>query len=143
MAEPVASANPAFGTARSLAPAAVAAIERLEAQAISSADEATLHLCRLRIRQLFGVAIKASTEQEQKLALWPSSPLFDDVERACLAFTEQFVIDVSGITETETAPLLQHLGPAGLYRFTFALYAIDQIERLRLTLEATIGPTPA
>ena len=31
------------------------------------------------------------------LSLWPSSPQFSDDERACLGFTEQFVIDVAGV----------------------------------------------
>lgn len=126
------------------------AISGLHAASWKSVDPALLQLCRLRLAAMLGddaeftrvpagapvlAAAKVAT-----LAGWPSSPHFTDAERACLAFTEQFVGDVAGLTDADCAPVLAHLGPEGLYAFVTALLALDGHQRLRLALERVFGP---
>ena len=112
-------------------------------------DAELLELCRLRIATLQGDAAElarpapaAALPPEKAAAVreWPSSPLFDARERACLAFTEQFVADVAGVTQADADALLEHLSPAGVRAFVSALLALDQHQRLALGLRTVLAP---
>ncbi len=65
-------------------------------------------------------------------ALAPRSP----VEAACLAFTDEFVIDVANLRDETAAAVREHLGDAGLTDFTRALLVVEQRERLARALQA-------
>ena len=54
-------------------------------------------------------------------------------QRACLAFTEQFVIDVAGLDDATAGAVRDELGEQGLVDFVSALLVIEQRQRLRLT----------
>lgn len=60
------------------------------------------------------------------------------VEQSCLALADQFVADVSGVTEELTEPVRRRLGNGGLYALAVALYVFDARARLRLTLERVL-----
>lgn len=77
------------------------------------------------------------------LSTWTASPLFDEADRACLALAEQFVIDVSAVTDADVEAVLDHLGPAGLYGFVQCLWGGEMTERLRLGLGAVLAGEPA
>ena len=128
-----------FELVHDLAPEAFDALDHLERTIESAADLSMIDLCRVRIRQLLGVPTDAAEAVDEMVRNWPRSSGLNGMERSVLAFTEQFVVDVSSITSAEVAPLLDWLGPAGLYRFTYALSAVDQIERLRISLALVLG----
>ena len=49
---------------------------------------------------------------------------FSDTERTALAFTEQFVLDVSGVTPADRSALEEHLA-ADTGSFVLSLYAVE------------------
>jgi hypothetical protein len=63
---------------------------------------------------------------------WPSSHLFTAMQRACLAFTDQFVTDVALLTDEQAQAVADELGGDGLSSFVDALLVIEQRQRLRL-----------
>ena len=105
-----------------------------------------LELARLRIATLLGangdlarrtaVARDAGVTEAKIDALpsWPSSPLFDARERACLALTEQFAMDASGVTDEQVADVTEHLGADGCYAFVQAVSVLETFQRACLTL---------
>ena len=66
------------------------------------------------------------------IAAWPHDPRFDDADRACLAFTEHYVIDVASVGDDTVAEVRAHLGDSGLAEFVSALLVVEQRMRLRL-----------
>ena len=106
-------------------------------EARAAAAQATpgdlLELCGARIRMLMGRPAQSAGVRISSLASYHSSPLYTETERLALAFTEQYVMDVSAMPDDLVAALQAKLGPAGLYGFALGLYVIDQSERLALT----------
>jgi len=113
----------------------------------ASVDPVLLELCRLRVASLLGCAAEAAARTPaaadagldeaatRELAAWPSSPRFDERQRAVLALCEQFVVDVASVDEALTGPVRAHLGDRGLATLTSALLVIEQRQRLRLAWE--------
>ncbi len=106
----------------------------------AAVDADLLDLCRLRIAMLLGHTdeIVAAPPPDgpdpalvADLAAWPTSPLFDDTQRACLAFTEQFVIDVATLDDALAYAVVDHLG-TDFAAFVNALLVIEQRQRLTL-----------
>ena len=107
-------------------------------------DPVLLELCRLRVAMLLrcdaemnsrtDVATAAGLDEKTIAALadWPISDRFGPRERACLAFAEQFVIDVAGLDTATADGVREGLGDAGLIDFTNALLVIEQRIRRRL-----------
>src|SRR5207253_6239337 len=93
----------------------------------------TLELCRLRMATLLrcepalaerspAAAAAGLTEDHIiRLPSWPTHPAFSDEERACLEFTERFVIDHHSITDAETASVVSALGAPGMVTLATAL----------------------
>src|SRR5262249_6901516 len=75
------------------------------------------------------------------LPAWPKSPLFAERDRACLAFAEQFVLDVSAVSADQRAALSAALG-SGAAGFVQSLYAIDFELRLRAAFRERFGADP-
>lgn len=110
-----------------------------------SVDPVLLELCRLRVAMLLGcapelaartpAAVSAGLDEDTVavLADWPRSARFGQTERACLAFTEQFVIDVAGMDDETASDVRERLGDQGLIDFTSALLVVEQRQRLRQT----------
>lgn len=74
-----------------------------------------------------------------ELPKWPTSPAFNDTERAVLAFTEQFVTDVASLDDDSAANVRKYLGDEGLNDFTKALLVVEQRIRLRLVWGQLLG----
>ncbi len=114
-------------------------------------DPVLLELCRLRVAMLLGcrpelevrtpAAVAAGLDEGAVavLADWPRAERFGPTERACLAFTEQFVIDVAGMDDRTVGSVRQQLGDQGLADFTSALLVIEQRQRLRQTWTRVFG----
>ena len=125
--------------ARQLAAADVAAWKAV--------DPVLLELCRLRVAMLLGceaelqvrtpAATAAGLDEATiaELSRWPTSDRFGSRERACLAFCEQFVIDVANLDDALAAAVAAELGADGLVDFTNALLVVEQRQRLRLAWE--------
>lgn len=88
----------------------------------------TLELCRRRITQILGgdpTATRPTLSDPQNdpaaapaelvslLASWPTSPDFDDTQRACLGVAEQMVLDVQGIDADLANPVVARVGERG------------------------------
>lgn len=129
-----------------LAPEAAGALSELVGAAWDSTDPVLLELARLRIAKLVGHTADLqrssrrareaglSDAKAREVASWPTSPHFTARERACLAFTEQFVIDAGGITDGQVAAVAEHLGAAGCYAFTEAVSVLETFARACLVL---------
>lgn len=133
-------------------PALAAHLADLERAAWSAVDPVLLELCRVRIAMLLGCAEEAQARSDAavaagldevllaELSSWPTSPRFGARERACLAFCEQFVIDVASLDDDMASAVAEHLGPQGLADFTAALLVVEQRQRLRLAWERLLEP---
>jgi alkylhydroperoxidase family enzyme len=116
------------------------------AAAWEETDPVVLELARLRIATLLGAkgelarrtpsARDAGVTEAKIGALpsWPTSPLFDARERACLAFAEQFVMDANGVTDEQVADVTEHLGAGPCYAFVQAVSVLETFQRACLTL---------
>jgi hypothetical protein len=67
-----------------------------------------------------------------ELPNWPASPRFSSAQRACLAFTEQYVVDVASIDDALVTDLSDAVGHDAVTNFVSALLVVEQ--RLRLSL---------
>jgi alkylhydroperoxidase family enzyme len=122
------------------APEASTVIARLMANLWGVTDPARLELVRARISQLLRdesvrPAERVSPEKMAALSQWPTSSLFSDTERAVLGFTEQFIMDVAGVSAKQRNSLGEHLDPAELGGFVTALYLLDYGARTRMAFE--------
>ncbi len=125
-------------------PDVAAALEAAWDAAWSSLDPCLLELCRLEIATILRnpaefesrtpAAISAGFDDRKvaALATWLSSPMITPAERACLAFTDAFVIDVASLPDETAASVREHLGDAGLVDFSSALLVLEQRQRLAL-----------
>jgi hypothetical protein len=98
-----------------------------------------LQLCRARMAMLLGAPVPdapAAAERWAELSGWPTSPLFGDRDRACLALAEQFVIDVTAIQRSDVDRLLAHFTPQQTLAFVSALWFHEAMLRLGLVLGA-------
>ncbi|HEX3980083.1 MAG TPA: hypothetical protein VHW93_02615, partial [Acidimicrobiales bacterium] len=135
-----------------LAPDVAVAFDGLDRSAWAAAPRPLLTLVDSRIGQLLGDATDGRNgdgpeaalpdDERAQLARWPTSPLFSPVDRACLGFTEQFVIDVAGVTAALRAEVAERLGPGPLLDFVVALFALDYGRRVRMTLDRLFPDWP-
>lgn len=118
------------------------------AAAVAAVDPRLLELCAQRIAQLLGSpggdtpeVVDAATLEA--LAQWPSSDRFSATDRACLAFTEQFVIDVATLDDATAFAVVEVLGEAGFATFVNALLVVEQRQRLHLVWSRLFDEVPA
>jgi alkylhydroperoxidase family enzyme len=126
---------PMTAGATKLRPAAFAALDEAYAAAVAACPPGLLDLCGRRVRMLLGAPPGDGGDDPKTAALadYAASPLFSDLERSALEFTEQYVLDVAAMPDDLVEALSRQLGPAGLYGFVMGLYVVDQRERLRLS----------
>jgi alkylhydroperoxidase family enzyme len=135
-----------------LCPEAFEALSDTVAAAWEDTDPAVLELARLRIAKLLGNSAELEqrsaravecglTEQKvAQVAEWPTSSRFSPAERACLALTEQFVLDANGVTDEQVAAVTEHLGGPGCYAFVSAISVLETFQRACLTLGIRTSP---
>jgi alkylhydroperoxidase family enzyme len=103
------------------------------------------NLVRLRVAML----LSCDTELDDldlvaQLPMWPSSSAFTARERACLAYTEQFIIDVASMPDHLVNDATTELGDKSnettveLIDFTHALLVIEQRQRLTLAWDRVL-----
>lgn len=132
------STEDTFRTVLGRQPDILAALTALDEAAWVVVDADLLDLCRVRIAMLLGHddgldAPCLDAELLAELPQWPTSPRFSVAQRACLAFTEQFVIDVASMDDDLVAAVATELGTDGLMNFVNALLVVEQRQRLHLT----------
>jgi alkylhydroperoxidase family enzyme len=110
-------------------------------------DPVLLELCRIRQAQLLGCDAEAVRRTPfavddgldealiGSLSSWPTSPAFSPAAKACLAYTEAFVIDPHGVDDQHADVVREETGESGLVALTMALGLFDGLCRLRLSLE--------
>ncbi len=98
-----------------------------------------LDLCRARVAMLLDCTSELDGVHIADLADWPRSEQFGPTERACLAFTEQWVVDVASMDDATVAAVRDALGDQGLADFASALLVVEQRQRLRQTWAALFG----
>lgn len=123
-----------------------AELDAAHAAALAATSPRLLELCRLRIATMLGCDAEATVHDPcvdhdtvAALASWPTDARFDAVDRAALAFTEHFVIDVASLDDATAATLREHLGDDGLSNFVHALLVVEQRIRLRLAWDRLLG----
>lgn len=122
-----------------LRPRVRAALDTAYAEAVAASPPGLLDLCAARVVMLVGGTPAASDDPKiAGVAGYATSPLYSDLERRALEFTEQYVMDVASMPDDLVAQLEQVLGPEGLYGFVMGLYVVDQ--RARLDLSAAVHP---
>jgi alkylhydroperoxidase family enzyme len=134
-----------------LHPEPFAALAEVVDAAWQETEPVLLELARLRIAALLrneaelgrrtaaATAAGLTEEKASLVASWPSSVLFDDRERACLALAEQFVLDTNGVTQAQVDAVAAHLGAAGCYAFVEAVSVLETFQRACLTLGIASG----
>lgn len=113
---------------REHAPAAFDCFDRVEALAAAAVDAQLLDPVR--------VAVSTALGHREELDRAPVVHGSGDDPRvaACVAFAEQFVVDVAGTTDEQRAALGAALG-ADTFTFVQALYVVDVFQRGRIALE--------
>ena len=96
-----------------------------------------LGLCKLRIAMILGCEseIEAMSQQLNSLKVsdisqWPTSNHFSDLEKSCLRFAEEFIIDVASIPDDSAFAIRDDLGDEGFVNFVNGLLVIEQRMRL-------------
>jgi hypothetical protein len=104
-------------------PELLVGLTEVHVAARAAVDPAVLNICEARVATLLGMDGTDSVESNgQRTA----------AQEACLAFTDQFVIDVSAMTDALVAAVTAQLGSDGLVNFVNALLVVEQ--RLRAQL---------
>ena len=127
-----------------LAPEAFVALARLERAVWQTPRPELVELARQRVAMLLGEPAEQAHRPEgtpvldrtavAALAAWPTAPQFTETDRAVLAFTEQFVMDVAGVTDADRAALGAQLTPEELGGFVLSLYVVDYGIRARMAM---------
>ena len=117
---------------RQHSPAAFEAFDRIEALAAGAVEPVVLDPVR--------VAVAAALGHPEELDRTPVAVTASDDPRtgACVAFAEQFVVDVSGTTDAQRGALGAAMG-ADTFTFVQALYVVDVFQRGRIALERTFA----
>jgi AhpD family alkylhydroperoxidase len=111
-------------------------------------DPRLFELVRLRIAQLLRCdaelavrtpeAMRAGMDDQTfaELSRWPTSDRFDDRDRTVLAWIEQWLVDVQGITDADAARVQELFTPEELAQLTLALAMFEALIRARAALAA-------
>lgn len=99
----------------------------------SVTDNRLLGLCEQRIREILG------TSESNQLSNWYSDASLSPADKACLAFTEEYMIDVASLGDATAQAVREHLGDQGLADFVSALLVVEQRQRIALTLSTVFG----
>lgn len=97
---------------------------------------------RRRVEVLVASLLGAESGEAAELADWRASEPLDSGERAVLEFAEQFVLDVSSITDEQRAAAMAALG-AEAFPFVQVLYVADFSTRMTAAWHNLFGADPA
>src|SRR5436309_4332612 len=125
------------------APDAFSCFDHAEALAAGTVDPAVLDPVRIAVAGALG-----HPAELERTPVRVADGATDPRVATCVDFAEQFVIDVSSVTDDQRAALGEAMG-ADTFAFVQALYVVDMFQRGRIALERLFGtaygptPTPA
>ena len=132
-----------------VAPDAYKAVLALETYVKGAVEPRLMHLLKLRASQINGCAycidmhVKEALddgEDAQRLHLltaWRESPLFDERERALLAWTEALtLLPQTGAPDADYAQLREHFSEADIVKLTVAIATINVWNRVAVGLRS-------
>ena len=132
-----------------LQPEATASLTQMKQSAWQATDPELLELCRCLIVAMLeekapqpltdSVVPGLAADKIAALNNWATADIFSPLERAALAYAEQFVISVSAVSEEQVESLRTHLGDEKTYAFAAAVYVIEMTERLRIVSGVVLG----
>jgi alkylhydroperoxidase family enzyme len=108
---------------------------------------ATIELCRLRIAMLMDCVVETrlrtpaardaglTEEKITSLASYASSTSFTPLERTCIAFVEQYVMDPHALTDGDFVALRETLDERQIATLVLAAATFDALMRMRLALD--------
>lgn len=127
---------------REARPGPTAELDNAYRCAVRVTDARLLELVRLRIAVLLGnpAAVRAPWVSLEtlpdavvaRLPGWPHDAVFTERERDCLAFTEQFVMDVAGLSDADAQAMHRHFDPEAFYALVQAIFLMEYAQRLEL-----------
>jgi len=133
-----------------LAPVVLERLAELDATLWSrSFDPRLMELVRIRFAQLLGADDELARRTQQataagldeaviaELPQWPSSPRFDARDRTVLAWAEQWLVDVNGVSDDDAAELQQLLSERELAQLTMAVAMFEMLTRACVALTTT------
>ena len=124
---------------------ALRSIATMAESAKRAAPVGSYALVRTRMAQLLGIADTWRPEDVDgrldELADWPTSCRFSAADRACLTMAEQFVLDVSAVTDAQRVALRDALGD-GAPVLVDVLHAVDVELRVRAAASQLFGADP-
>lgn len=136
---------------RTLQPDAIKWLDVANDYAWKAVDPSLLELIRLRISTLLGnraglqrrsgaARVQGLTEAKiVQLTAYYKSEEFSPLEKQCLAFAEQFVINVTDISEADLAGLQKYFRAEQVREFVAALYVTECTQRLEMIGSALLG----
>jgi len=141
---PVAGAETPERLLAAVAPTVAARLDALTSglQSPDALSPAVLELCRRRIAMLHrwnpgpAPGLEPPALQRAALAAWPTSPAFTEIDRACLGFAEQFVLDPHGMTDAAFAELRRLLDARAIATLALAVATFDATTRFAVAMAA-------
>jgi len=115
-------------------PETAAALAQMKEVAWTATDPELLELCRVRMALML-----ASGEDLKE----PAPETLSDRELAFLAFTEQFVLSVASVSDSEVNALLAYAEPVDVYSFVAALYSLEMTLRIEMASRVLLAPEEA
>jgi hypothetical protein len=112
--------------------------------AFDAVDADLLGLLRDRIAMLLGhhpTLSSMADDRRTSLAASHADDAMTDLERAALDFTEQYIIDVTNVSDAQVNRLRQHLTDAQVSDLVNAVLVIEQRMTLELTLDTVLEPS--
>ena len=132
-----------------LAPVVLERVAELDATLWArSFDARLMELVRLRIAQMLGADAELTRRTPEatdagldeatinELSQWPVSERFDTRDRAVLGWAEQWLVDVTGITDDDAVRLQELLSERELAQMTMAVAVFEMLTRTRVALDA-------
>jgi hypothetical protein len=108
-------------------PILVELAERLRAETVDRVPGRLATLIEWRVGQLLGITVGGDSTVGGSL---PTD--LDDAERAVIDVTEQFMVDVHGLTDRQLAVLDAYYSHADIVAIMFHLALVDGFAKLRL-----------
>lgn len=121
---------------------ALRALDAAHDAAWAAVDPDLLALCRDRVAMLLRhepTLREMDADRHHLLSSWPGSTELGELERAALAFAEQYVIDVAALSDEQVAALRDHLGDVDLVDFVNALLVVEQRMSLESIFDGVLG----
>lgn len=135
-------AGPRLARVRLIRPELVDEVAKNYSTLATMFDPVCLELCRIRIGQILDATEQpgspkglVSPDRIEQLKDWRSSKAFNDRERACLEFAEQFLYSANSITDEQVEELKRHFAPEEIWVLTNAVAVTERFGRLAAYLE--------